>query len=76
MCNEDSVGSGQGEAEGAGVDKVLGESSDLAPGVGCDTSLVDTTGLNANMTSERMEEMKLVRPTIRRADCRWASRIG
>jgi hypothetical protein len=44
MCNEDSVGSGQVEAEGACVDKVLGEASDLAPGVGCDASLVDTPG--------------------------------
>ncbi len=44
MGNKDSVGPSQGEAKGAGVDKVLGEASDLAPGVGCDASLVDTPG--------------------------------
>ena len=44
MCDEDSVGSCEGKAEGAGVDKVLGEPSDLAPGVGSDASIVDTTG--------------------------------
>ena len=44
MCNEDSMGSCQGEAKCAGVDKVLGESSDFAPGVGCDATLVDTSG--------------------------------
>ena len=44
MCNEDSVGPRKCEAEGAGVDKVLGEPSDLTPGVGSDASIVDTTG--------------------------------